>query len=321
MSISRREFLETTALSGIAMTAAGAEVDKKTGMPMRVLGKTGARVSILAFGSGSRWLAYKEEDKALEAMNKALDLGVNYIDTAYGYGNGLSEERVGKLLKARGRKGLWIATQVDARPGDDAKRIIEGSLKRLQLDQVDLLHVHSLTGEEDLKAVEAKGNVLDVVRQMRDQKVCRFIGVTSHTNPTVLATALERHDFDCTQMALNAAQAAQVSARQAQSIKGHFETTALPIAKRKNMGVTAMKIFAQERLSGKAPVEQLIRYSMSLPVAAAVIGMPKLEHIEQNIQVAKSFKPMSKEEMQDLSGRLSQYQLALDRFFADHVDA
>src|SRR5215813_11836463 len=197
MELSRRWFLSLA-----AQAALGAEVDKKSGMPTRILGKTGARVSCVAFGCGSRFLMYKEDDKAIEALNKALDLGITYVDTAYGYGNGKSETRVGEVMKTR-RKEVWLATKINVRKADDAKRIIEGSLKRLQTDRTDLMHVHSLTTMEDLK--EAEAGLIPVLLKMREQKMTRFIGVTSHTDPTVLKTALERHDFDCTQMALNAA--------------------------------------------------------------------------------------------------------------------
>ena len=84
-------------------------------MPMRTLGKTGQKVSVLAFGSGSRWLAYKDEDKALAAMSKALDLGINYVDTAYAYGNGQSETWAGKLMPER-RKQVFLATKVASEP-------------------------------------------------------------------------------------------------------------------------------------------------------------------------------------------------------------
>jgi predicted aldo/keto reductase-like oxidoreductase len=249
------------------------------------------------------------------------------VDTAFGYGNGVSEERVGKALKGR-RQGLWLATKVNRRNGDEAMRIIEGSLKRLQVDQVDLLHIHSLTDDADLKAIEAKDGVLSTLYKARDQKLARFIGVTSHTDPVVLKTALERHDFDCTQMALNAAlvgmrngQGGMVPNSQQES-KMSFESLALPVANRKKMGVIAMKVFAQEGLNGKAPVDKLIAYSLSLPVTAAVVGMPKPEYIDENIRIAKAFKPLSKSEMRDLSGRLSfAHKAELDRLFARHVDA
>jgi predicted aldo/keto reductase-like oxidoreductase len=321
-SISRRRFLETTAFgSAAAASALGAGK-----IPTRVLGRTGKSVSILAFGSGSRFLMYKEEDKALEALTRALDLGITYIDTAYGYGNGASEERIGKLMPAR-RKQVFLATKVNRRKGDEAMRIVEGSLKRLQTDHLDLLHIHALSNEDDLKAIEAPDGVLKVVLKLRDEKVARAIGITCHQDPVALKSALERHDFDCTQMALNAARAGMASGRgrgYSMDIQDEmsFEKLALPVAKRKKMGVIAMKVMAQEMLVGKAPVEKLVRYALSLPVTTAVIGMPALEHIDQNIEIARNFKPLSPAEMQDMSRVLAtQHKAAIDRFFANHVDA
>ena len=326
MSISRRRFLESAALGGIAAGAAGAaEVEKNGKLPTRVLGKTGARVSILAFGGGSRFLMYKDEDKALEAVNRALDLGITYMDTAYSYGNGVSEERIGKVMKTR-RKGIFVATKINKRPGDEALKILEASLKRLQIDQFDLVHVHGLTDEADLAAVEAKGAVLDVLHKMRDQKMTRFIGITSHSDPTVLATALKRHDFDCTQMALNAAMVGMKSGTGNMIVnpdmKPSFQTVALPVANQKKMGVIAMKVFAQEALIDQAPFEKLMYYSLSLPVTLVTVGMPKPEHIDKNVALAKGFKRMPEAEMQELSARLSsKNKAAFDRFLSTHVDA
>ena len=293
--------------------------------PKRVLGRTGERVTILTFGCGSRFLMYKEEDKALEAVTRALDLGINYLDTAYNYGQGVSEERVGKALKGR-RKGVFVATKVGERKAEEAMRIIEGSLKRLQVDQLDLLHIHSLTDEDDLAAIEAKDGVLNLLYKLRDQKVTRFIGVTCHSFPSVLKTALERHDFDCVQMALNAALAGMTNGERGmvmnEDLHQSFETVALPVAKRKNLGVIAMKLFAQEGLVGQAPAEKLIRYALTLPVATAVVGMPKLAQIDENVQIARAFEPLPAEEMRALSRELSlRNKTALDLYFARHVDA
>src|ERR1700682_4320388 len=112
MRISRRSFLGTTALGSLAVNAAsGAEIGKNGGLPKRTLGRTGARVSILAMGGGTRFLMYKEEDKALEALNRAFDLGITYMDTAYGYGHGLREERVGEVMKERRKSdGIFLET-------------------------------------------------------------------------------------------------------------------------------------------------------------------------------------------------------------------
>src|SRR5579864_938163 len=328
MHISRRGFLKTSAFGTLAANAAiGAEIGKTGALPTRVLGRTGARVSILAMGGGSRFLMYKEEDKALEALNRAFDLGITYMDTAFGYGNGLSETRVGKVLAVRRKKdGIFVATKIEARNGDEAMRTIEGSLKRLQTDQIDLVHIHSLEDEADLAQIEAKGNILDRLLKLRDEKVTRFVGITCHNDPTVLATALGRHDFDCTQMALNAALVGMKGGHHGMEIneamKTSFETVALPVAVRKKMGVIAMKIYAQEGLIGQAQPEKLLYYALSLPVSLAVAGMPTLDFIEQNVALARAFKPLPKPEMKELSGRLAaKNKMALDRRFANHVDA
>jgi predicted aldo/keto reductase-like oxidoreductase len=312
MAISRRDFIGTAALGAVASPLVSA-----TGMPMRTFGSTGAQVSILAFGGGSRFVSYGE-DKAPEVLNHALDLGITYIDTADSYGkNGESQIAIGKVLKARGRKGLWLASKIGPRSYDEFMRTVDLSLKRLQVDYVDLLHVHALMGPDDLEAVSAKNGAYAAAVKAKEQKMARFIGVTCHAFPDVLKTALERHSFDCTQMALNAAMRGQVKGATAS-----FETTALPVALRKKMGVTAMKIFAQDALVGQAPPEKLIQYSMTLPVAATVIGMPKVEHLERNVAAAKAFQPMPLDEMRRMSGELApKNRLALERFFQNHIDA
>ena len=316
MSISRRGFLEATALGGaVAPSLLGAS----QGIPMRTLGRTGRPVTILIFGAGSRFLMYKPDEKAVEALNRALDLGINYVDTAHSYGNGKSEELVGRVMATR-RKEVFLTTKVSRRKADEAMRAMEASLKRLQTDHVDLLHIHSLDGDQDLAAIEAPDGVLKVLYKLRDQKVARFIGVSCHTKAATLKKALERHDFDCTQMALNAA--LMGSSGEKFTRQDCFETVALPVAVGKKMGVTAMKVFAQDRIPGPPPPEPLMRYSLSLPVAGAPIGMPKLEHLEQNVQIVRAFTPMPADEMRKLSDRLSaQHKAALDRYFACHVDA
>ena len=324
MSISRREFLEAAAVGSLAagsLTANGA-----TGMPMRTLGKTGVRVSILAMGGGSRFLQYPE-DQAAEAVHKALDLGVSYIDTCDDYGKDhLSERRIGAAIKGR-RDHIFLATKVTTRVPEDVPRVVELSLQCLQVDHVDLLHIHSLSDEADLARIEAKGGVLDQVLRLRDQKLTRFIGITSHTDPAVLGAALERHDFDCTQMALNAGMAAMMSGGRGkgmvpnEAMKNSFETAALPVAVRKKMGVLAIKSFAQDSLIGQAPVQKLLYYTLSLPITAAVVGMPKLDHIDHNLSLAQAFKPLPPAEMHELAARLSsKNKQALDRLFRHHVD-
>jgi hypothetical protein len=330
MSISRRGFLGTSAaLSSLATEQLGkAEPTKKGALPTRILGRTGARVSILGFGCGSRFLAYHEEDKAIEALNHALDLGITYVDNAYAYGNGISETRAGKVMRTR-RKEVFLATKMQERDGEKVKVIIEGSLKRLQTDQLDLIHIHELKGEDDLARIEAKGGILETLLKLRDEKVTRFIGVTCHAYPTVLKTALERHDFDCTQFALNAARVGMKVGHGSPlgsmvidpDLKTSFETVVLPVAKQKNLGIIGMKAFAADGLVGQAKPEKLLYYTLSLPVSLVSVGMPTLQHIEDSIRMAREFQPLLPDEMRQMSDHLSgQNKTALDFYFQHHRD-
>jgi uncharacterized protein len=313
--LSRRKFLERIGLG----TAAGVSYSllkdvahaENPSLPSRTLGRTGAKVSILAFGCGSRFLMYEEESKALAALNHAIDLGITYIDTAYSYGDGKSESRVGQVMASR-RKDVWLATKIPDRTRDEFMRRLEGSLKRLRVDHVDLLHIHSLGQADDLAKIEAPNGALKGLMEAREQKMSRFIGMTSHTNGEVMAKAIQRHDLDCVQMALNA------------SRNGQFEERALPAANKKNLGVIAMKITGQEFLlgnaSGKADINSLLRYSMSLPVTTAVVGMPRVEMLEHNIGLARSFAPLNEHEMDGLRRQVSPSREGLERNLVGHLD-
>jgi hypothetical protein len=325
MSLSRRSFIESATLAALARQAVAQEKDPRTGMPMRTLGKTGAKVSLLGFGAGSRWLAYKEQDKALDALDRALKAGINYIDSAAQYGDGQSEQWIGQYLKSH-KKNFFLVTKIGGnRTYDDTMRIIDRSLKNLGVGQVDLMHIHALGNEDDLAKIEAPNGQMKAMLRAKEQKMTRFLGVTCHQNPQVLKSLLERHDLDSTQMALNIAKIGNTApshiAGQGMTGPSGFEAIAMPVALKKGMGLTAMKVFAQEKLLGKASPEMLLRYSMTLPVAVAVAGMPQLDHLDFNINVARSFKPLSKKEMDELPGSVSaQMRASIDHFFADHVD-
>ena len=318
--LSRREFLETvgkgTAVSAGAWLLNDVADTKSTGqgtarLPSRTLGRTGAKVSILAFGCGSRFLMYEGEDKAEAALNHAIDLGITYLDTAYAYGDGKSETRVGKVMVSR-RKEVWLATKIPDRNRDEFLRRLEGSLKRLQTDHIDLVHIHSLGQTDDLVKIEAPDGALKGLLEAREQKMARFIGMTSHTNGEIMAQAIERHDLDCVQMALNA------------SRNGRFEELALPAANKKNLGIIAMKITGQEFLlgsgTGKAEMRALLRYSMSLPVTTAVVGMPRLEMLEHNIETARAFSPFNKAEMDRMREQLKPSREGLEHKLVGHLD-
>jgi predicted aldo/keto reductase-like oxidoreductase len=309
--VSRREFLEKTTLAGAAAAALAARAAEAAGtIPRRTLGRTGASVPILAMGCGSRFLMYPA-DQASAVLEKAIGLGINYLDTAIDYGAGESETRVGRVMATR-RKDVFLATKVPtrARTRDAALKEVEASLKRLQTDHVDLLHLHSLAKEDDLAKMEAKDGALKALYELRDQKVARFIGMTSHTDGPTMAKAIERNDLDCVQMAMNPAR-----------VLG-FEALALPAAKKKDLGVILMKVTGQERLLGAngADPAALLRYAWTLPVSTVVCGMPKLEHIDANVASARAFTPMPPSEIEGLRTQLAGRQIALEQFFAHHHD-
>jgi predicted aldo/keto reductase-like oxidoreductase len=192
--------------------------------------------------------------------------------------------------------------------------------------------------------MESLGTVR-ALRRLRDEKIVRFIGVTSHSDPATLAKALERYDFDCTQMAMNAGLQGRSPDKQGYWKKGgnndffgeaipakpfpgeSFQDIALKVAVRKKMGVIAMKATGQDALIGstaaKAPAASLIRYALSHPVSVVTVGMPKLEYIRENTQLARGFRPMSDSEMSALSTRLAKAnKTALDHHFNnEHRDA
>jgi aryl-alcohol dehydrogenase-like predicted oxidoreductase len=314
---SRREFLENLGLGAAVTTGlllrqdhARAEAANNT-LPSRTLGRTGSKVSILAFGCGSRFLMYKDEGSALAILNRAIDSGITYLDTAFAYGDGESETRVGQVMASR-RKEVWLATKIPDRTRDGFLRRLEGSLKRLRTDHVDLVHIHSLGHADDLTKIEAPDGALKGLMEAREQKMAHFVGMTSHTDGAVMAQAIERHDLDCVQMALNA------------SGNGRFEELALPAANAKSLGVIAMKVTGQEFLVGdgfgKAKIESLLRYSLSLPVTTAVVGMPKPEMLAHNVEIARGFSPLDSQEKERIRQQLGPAREGLEKKLVGHLD-
>lgn len=316
--LSRRKFLEQVSVgtaAGMSYSLLGeweeARAVNPNPLPTRTLGRTGAKVSILAFGCGSRFLMYEDETEALGILNHAIDSGITYLDTAYAYGDGKSETRVGKVMVTR-RKDVWLATKIPDRTRDEFMRRLEGSLKRLQTDHVDLLHIHSLGRGEDLAKIEAPDGALKGLLEARDQKMARAIGMTSHTSGEVMAQAIQKHDLDCVQMALNASQ------------NGRFEELALPAARARNLGVIAMKVTGQEYLlksaEGKGDIDSLLRYSISLPVTTAVVGMPHKEMLDHNIEFARTFTAFPESDMERWRKALQPSRGGLEKNLTGHHD-
>ena len=330
--MTRRQYLSLTAgavaAATIGVIPVKAAQPKKPLIPKRILGRTGVEVPVIGFGTGSLFQrAYKNrDDEAVELLHRAVDLGITWFDTAHIYGeNGWSETMVGHVLKTR-RKEVFVTTKIRGNTHDEIMRQLDISLKRLQTDHIDLLHVHWLRPDE-VDVLGQKGYSVETYYKLREQKVARFIGVSSHDDPLPVTRFIDRYDFDCVQLALNAAMQGVVEPgwRLAPEIPHSFETITLPVAQKKNMGIIAMKTLAYGHLLGntpdKADAQTLMRYAWSLPVAAAMIGMTNLAEVEQNAAWASAFQPMPPEEMHELSNRISSAnKVAIDRYFANHED-
>jgi aryl-alcohol dehydrogenase-like predicted oxidoreductase len=328
--LSRRDFLKTAAALmawGNVERTADAQ-SGSTPLSKRLLGKTGEMVSLLGFGAGSRFCSIQEEDAAQALLERALESGVTYFDTSASYTRKgierLSEKRLGEFSKRR-RKELFLATKFDPRDRDGALRSAERSLKLLQTDIIDLIQIHSLSDLEDLNRMGGRNGAVVAVQELKEQKVARFVGITGHNDGSAMAEALRRHEFDVVLMSLNAAQSANpIAARRMEPIPG-FEGSALPLALQKKIGIVAMKVMGQGLLvgdgAGRASPAELLRFNLSLPVACVVIGVEQAVRLEENIQAARAFLPMSEGEKQRLQERVTPSRRAWYRFLESHDDS
>lgn len=307
--ISRRQFVQTTAAAAATVAiipvsgcAATSPYDSK-GLPTVKLGKTGATVPRMGFGCGSRWMAVDNE-KALEILESAFNQGLYYWDTAANYGNEKisSEERIGMILKER-RNQVFLSSKTGDREGDMAKRSVEQSLKRLQTDHLDLLHVHAITSVEDAEQLGEKGKVLEVLDQFKSEGVIRNIGFTGHQSAAGMKRAVELYDFDAMMMALN---------HQSADGTEDFEGLPAPLARQKGMGVVAMKVIRpRETVNGLAS-DDLVRYALTLKeFHMANIGIDSMEVLQSNIEILRNYTPLTEEKM-------NQLRLALHPFYQGH---
>ena len=324
---SRRQFLKTTA-AAVVLGAAEKTLGAANSLPKRRLGKTGAMVSCIGFGSGTRFCSIENEDAAQALLERAFGLGINYFDTAGSYTRRgierLSEKRLGEFSKKR-RKEIFLATKIDPRDRDGALRSVEASLKFLQTDYVDLIQIHSLNNRDDLERIASASGVLTAVRELQAQKVARFIGITGHNDGAAMAEALRRYDFDTVLMALNAAQSANPIAQRKMAPIPAFEGAALPVALEKKLGILSMKVMGQGMLvgngAGRASPVELLQFNLSQPVASVIIGCEQLAPLEQNVQAAMNFTPMGDTGKQKLQEQVAPSRSAWEHFLRTHEDS
>jgi aryl-alcohol dehydrogenase-like predicted oxidoreductase len=306
-SISRRTFFKTIAgaaaaaglaaaarpIGGLDALAAPQRADVLAGpMPARALGRTGHRVRLFSLGGQAVLETPGTEETSLAILNRAIDLGVNYLDTARRYGRGTSEGYLGRVMKSR-RKEVFLASKTRERTYDGAMRELEESLATLQTDHLDLWQCHNVMYDAELDQMLAKDGVLKAMEKAREQKLVRFAGITGHYDPHVLRRGIERYPFDTILMALNAADRHRAS----------FIEHLLPVAVGKRMGVIGMKIPARGRLlreGGVATMTDAMRYVLTLPVSTVIVGVDTVAELEENVAIARGFEPLPPAGMQRL---------------------
>lgn len=302
--LSRRRFLHQAgalAVGAATANAAGIEALKPAELPRRVLGRTGLEVTCMTFGSAPCGISKEVPVSEVSRItNLAIDEGINFIDTAPRYGK--AEEGIGLALGRR-RKQIYLASKIWADSIADAEKALAGTLKNLKTDYLDVLYFHHL-GDRDVRKARLADGVFTWLLKQKKAGVCRFVGLSGHNLPGRFAPFLERGDVDVILVVVN-------------FVDRHtyrFEESVLPVARKHNVGIVAMKVFGgpdpntgswnspkAKPLVGVDNLEKAIRYALSTPgVVTANLGVHSAEQLRQNVQWIKRFRPLSTEEMQAL---------------------
>jgi aryl-alcohol dehydrogenase-like predicted oxidoreductase len=254
-------------------------------LPQRPLGKTGVQVPIIGYGTAPlgkiKVMDAPLLNKSAKLLHHAIDQGITYLDTSPDYG---SQPKLGEVMKSR-RDEVFLATKINKRKRDDVLAELRQNLQELQTDHVDLIQIHAINTMADLEAALAPDGAISALEEARQQGMTRFVGITGHARPSVLAHALERYEFDTVLVALGAID---------RLVTGPEEAL-LPIAERNQVGVVAMKVYGHGELKQRALA---LRYSLSLPaVSLAILGMDDEEQIDENVRLAQSITPLSDNEL------------------------
>ena len=278
-------------------------------MPTRNLGKTGFQVGIFSLGGQATLEVKGKEKESVEIINRAIDLGVNYIDTAAGYGNGVSEINIGQVLKER-RNEVFQTSKTADRTYDGSMQLLEKTLKQLQTDHLDLWQLHNVRTQDELDKIFSKDGALKALLRAREDGMVRFLGVTGHFEPLVLKQALERFDFDTILMAINAADPHYLS----------FKRYLLPIAQKKGIGIIGMKLATRGRMlstwtpppieqqperlrtskPGTITMKESLHYNCTLGVSTNIVGVDNVAQLEEDVKWASEFSPLSPEQMEEI---------------------
>jgi len=266
-------------------------------LPKRPLGKTGVEVTILGLGGEGILRTFGQEQDAVRLIQHAIDLGITYFESARAYSG--SESYYGMALKER-RREIFIASKSHERTGDGALKHLEISLATMKTDYLDLWMIHDVRTTKDLDKIFGPKGASKAFEAAKRNKLVRFVGISGHRNPTVLSRALDLFPFDTVLMPVNPAEPHYWS----------FLQDVLPKAQDKGMGILGMKTLSRgvcTKIFGVESVENFLRFAMTQPISAAVVGCETIEQLEMNVRMAKSFQPMPVREQEILIQKVKSY--------------
>lgn len=274
-----------------------------TEMPMRTLGRTGVQVSLIGLGGWHLGLKSIDDQLAVRIIRTAIDNGINFMDNCWDYNEGASETRMGKALQDGYRDRVFLMTKIDGRTKQDAAKQLDESLQRLQVDHIDLVQHHEILRFEDPHRLFDEQGANAALIEARDAGKLRFIGFTGHKDPRIHLHTLEvakenSFEFDTVQMPLNVMDAHYRS----------FEKLVLPELVKQAIGVLGMKALANGTILESKTVSAIecLQYAMNLPTSVVITGCESMEDLEQALTAARTFKPMTDEQVKALLGRTAQ---------------
>jgi aryl-alcohol dehydrogenase-like predicted oxidoreductase len=266
-------------------------------MPVRTLGRTGVKVSLIGLGGWHLGFKFIDEELSVRIIRTAIDNGINFMDNCWDYNEGASEERMGKALQDGYRERVFLMTKIDGRTKKDAAKQLDESLKRMQTDHIDLVQHHEILRFEDPHRIFAAEGANAALLEARDAGKISFIGFTGHKDPRIHKYMLEvarenGFQFDAVQMPLNVMDAHYRS----------FEKIVLPELVEQNTGVLAMKTMANGMILESKTVTAIecLQYAMNLPASVVITGCQSMEDLEQALTAARTFKPMTAEQVKSI---------------------
>lgn len=306
----RRDFLKTvgtvaacTVMAPLAGTVHGAAASS-SGIPTRLLGKTGVKVPILGLGGDGLVSDSTDRETVEKFLTDVLDSGVTFFDTAHLYGqDGLSEKNIGLVSGTARRKEIFLATKTGSRTYNGAMAQVEESLRRLRTDRLDLIQVHHICARDNVSELGHKDGALTALWKLQEQKVVRFIGLTGHPEDPQVIEALETYHWDTFMCFVNPARFSRPAFQEQ-----------LPLALKRNIGIIAMKTFGGRpgmlmgKGPGKADARSLLRFAWTNPITVAIPGIKTRKQLVENLEIARSFQPMSSSEMESLKDRINAVQ-------------